>query len=196
MKFCIKLVLVSMILVSICVARPFVSGSVTGKVENESGKALSGATVTATSKAGTETKAVTGSDGKFSLSLEDGEYTLLISSSGYSSVSIPVTVSNKKVEIKTVKMMKQVSVSKIRGKVYTEDGIAIPGATLTLERMDAGKSLKLTRQTNSSGEFAFQLPGESGHYRVTASMKGFKSETKDMDMDADEVRSMAFKLAR
>jgi hypothetical protein len=196
MRFCIKLLSVGLFLASICLARPFATGSVTGKVETENGKGMSGAAITATSKSGTETKATTGSDGKFSLSLDDGEYTLLISFSGYSSVSIPITVSGKKIEIKTVRMAKQISVSKIRGKVYTEDGIAIPGATLTLERTDAGKSLKLIRQTNSSGEFAFQLPGESGHYRVTASMKGFKSETKDTDVDADEVRSMAFKLGK
>ena len=196
MKFCIKLVFALMLSALICPARPFLSVSVTGKVENENGKAMSTATVTATNKAGNEIKATTGSDGKFSLSLEDGEYTLLISSTGYASVSVPVTVSGKKIEIKTVRLAKQISVSKIRGKVYTDDGFAIPGATLTLERTDPGKSLKLTRQTNSSGEFAFQLPGESGHYRVTASMKGFKSETKDMEVDASEVRSMAFKLAR
>jgi len=121
---------------------------------------------------------------------------MVISAAGYASTSVPVTVSGKKIEIKTVKMLKQISVSKIRGKVYTEDGIAIPGATLTLERTDAGKSLKLTRQTNSAGEFAFQLPGETAHYRITASMKGFKSETKDMEMDPDVVRSMAFKLGK
>jgi len=196
MRFSIKLFFALLFLASICAARPFATGSVTGKIENENGKPMSGATITATNKSGGETKATTGSDGKFSMSLEDGEYTLLVSSSGYSSVSVPVTVSGKKIEIKTVRMPKQISVSKIRGKVYTEDGFALPGVTLTLERTDPGKSLKLTRQTNSSGEFAFQLPGESGHYRITASLKGFKSETKDADVDANEVKSMAFKLGK
>src|SRR5882724_4368330 len=196
MRFCVNLILVMLLLASVCAAGSFTTSAVTGKVENENGKGLSGATATATDKVGKETKATTGSDGRFSLSLDDGEYTVVISASGYASASVPVSVSGKKVEIKAVRLLKQISVSKIRGKVYTEDGIAIPGATLILERTDAGKSLKLTRQTNSAGEFAFQLPGETAHYRITASMKGFKSETKDMDVDPDVVRSMAFKLGK
>src|SRR5437016_4219012 len=110
MRFCVNLICILLFLASICVAGSFTTGAVTGKIENENGKAISGATVTATEKAGKKTKVMTGSDGKFSLSLEDGEYTLLISSSGYASASVPITVSGKKLEIRTVKMLKQISI--------------------------------------------------------------------------------------
>jgi hypothetical protein len=191
------LILIFLFSATVCTAKTLDSGSIIGRVENEAGKPFSGVTVTATSKSGSEKKTSTGSDGRFSISLEEGEYSVTLSASGYTTISYPVTLAaGNRFEIKTVRMTKETRVSKIRGKVYTDDGIAIPGATLVIERTDPGKTLKITRQTNSSGEFAFQLPGEAAHYRITASMKGFKPDIKDTDVDAGEVRSMAFKLSK
>ena len=194
-----RLILILFFAVASFAAQSSSQGTVAGKVENENEKPFSGVTVTAIGKSGTETKATTGSDGRFSLSLESGEYSITYTVSGYSTISVqlPVSVtSSKKAELKTVRMTKEIHVSKIRGKVYTEAGASLAGVTLILERTDEGKKLKLTRQTNSAGEFAFQLPGEPGHYRITASLKGFKPETKDIDVDTSEIRSMAFKLAK
>jgi hypothetical protein len=119
--------------------------------------------------------------------------------SGYATLTLqkPVTVvAAKATEIRPVRMAKEISVSKIRGKVYNEDGYSLAGATITLERTDEGKKLRLTRQANQEGEFAFQLPGEPAHYRLTASLKGFKSDTKDIDVESGEIRSVAFKLSK
>ncbi|HZS47153.1 MAG TPA: carboxypeptidase-like regulatory domain-containing protein [Blastocatellia bacterium] len=176
------------------------NGTITGRVEREDGKPFGGVTVKATNRSNQEEKEVTSTeDGRFSLSLPPGDYAVTFTMNGYSTLSLQKTVTvaaGKSSEIKAVRMSKEISVSKIRGKVYSEDGFSLAGATIILERTDEGKKLKLTRQANAAGEFAFQLPGEPGHYKLTASLKGFKSDTKDLDVDSGEIRTVAFKLSK
>lgn len=196
----IKLALAVMLAVVGLMAQTGGNGTITGAAEREDGKPLPGVTVTATNQGNHETKeATTGADGRFTLSLGSGNYSIVFTASGYATVSLqkPITVTASKTsETKAVRMSKQIQISKIRGTVYNEDSMPMGGATVTVERTDEGKKLKMSKQANAEGQFAFTLPGEPGHYRIIASLKGFKPDSKDIDVDAGEMRSVAMKLSK
>lgn len=73
--------------------------------------------------------------------------------------------------------------SVIAGTVFREPGFALPGATVTLEEADApakGKRAKPQKFiSDSHGEFAFRLPGTDKKFKLTATAKGFGSQTKE-----------------
>ena len=64
------------------------------------------------------------------------------------------------------------------------------------EEKDKKRIDSLTRDytTNNHGEFAFRLPATRARYRLTASLDGFKSDTKIVDVSENEAVPLAFSL--
>src|SRR5437870_10120054 len=121
------------------VAFAFEHGSIRGKVENDSGKAVNGAQVTAEREGNEVGRATTNSKGEFTLSLEPGEYQLSVEAEGYKSIQL---LRKQKVESgKTTKLDGKLTLeasrssSLLRGAVFNENGFSLPGATVVIERI-------------------------------------------------------------
>ena len=74
----------------------------------------------------------------------------------------------------------------VRGSVFQESGRAQPGAKVVLSPRDQpGK--KLQEQTSSPrGEFSFRVPPGPAFYVLTATMKGFETASKEVELVAQE----------
>lgn len=72
------------------------------------------------------------------------------------------------------------------GSVFQDSGVAQPGAKVVLSSKDQpGK--KLQEQTSSPrGEFSFRVPPGPSYYVLTATMKGFESASKEVEIVAQE----------
>lgn len=74
----------------------------------------------------------------------------------------------------------------VRGSVFQESGRTQPGAKVVLAAK-AKPEKKLQEQISSpQGEFAFRVPPESGEYILTASMKGFETVSRDVEIVGQE----------
>lgn len=155
------------------------TGSVTGRLTDELGHGLGGATVTvggsAVDPAGTPPKTVTltsgGLVGTFLLNglTAPGSYTLTFSLSGYVPVSVPVTLRASGGPA-VVNAVLQPAGGKITGTVRGPSG-DLQGAAITAT--DGRKTWTTT--STSSG---FVIPGlMPGHYSVTATYSGLTQQT-------------------
>ena len=85
----------------------------------------------------------------------------------------------------------QTDTGRVVGTVADATGAYIPGATVTLTNIDTGATQ--TRTTGGAGEFTFPaLP--RGHYSVTGTASGFRSEMQKFQLDVQEVQTVNFKL--
>lgn len=193
-------------LASLALATPALPerGTLEGKVQTEHGKDFAGVAVKARSQqSGEEATAFTDAGGNYSLSLEPGQYGLSFDAPGYQTAVLQVTyvvTAGKETHVKTVEMVKEQLYSLIKGSVFTEEGLSLPGAKVMIERLDDnGKPLKEGREqkiANSAGSFAFRLSYASARYRITASLKGFKDDSKEIAIEKGASRSIAFRLSR
>ncbi|HST20911.1 MAG TPA: carboxypeptidase-like regulatory domain-containing protein, partial [Blastocatellia bacterium] len=64
------------------------------------------------------------------------------------------------------------------------------------EAKDKKKIDSLARDytTNNHGEFAFRLPSSRARYKLTASLDGYKSEIKTVDVSESEAVPLSFSL--
>ena len=73
--------------------------------------------------------------------------------------------------------------SVIAGTVFRDPGFALPGALVVLEEVDPpakGKRMKPQKvSSDAHGEYAFRLPGSEAKFKLTATAKGFVSQTKE-----------------
>ncbi|MDP9146054.1 MAG: carboxypeptidase-like regulatory domain-containing protein [Acidobacteriota bacterium] len=67
----------------------------------------------------------------------------------------------------------------IRGTVFNEKALSLPGAKLVVRRAGEKKSRGET-YSNSRGEFAMRLP-QGAHYEIAVEMKGFARQTRAID---------------
>lgn len=179
-------------------------GTIKGKVQTEQGKDFPGVIVKASSqKTRDVSTAATNSGGEYTLQLDPGEYSFSFDASGYQTATLQSTytaVAGKESHLPTVKMTKELYYSLIKGGVFTNEGLSIAGAKVVIERLDEdGKPAKKGREeksTNFAGSFAFRLGYAAGRYRITASMKGFKDETKEVAIEQGESHSISFRLQR
>ncbi len=75
----------------------------------------------------------------------------------------------------------------------------MPNVTIVAERVSSSDAnLKPGKVgmtvTNRAGEFAFRFPGAEAVYRITALAKGYRAQTKELDVQKREARNMAFQL--
>ncbi|MGQ9898505.1 MAG: carboxypeptidase regulatory-like domain-containing protein [Acidobacteriota bacterium] len=185
---------------------PTAMGKLEGRVvARESKQPLVGAKVTLTRSVTKETyTAETGDRGEFRLEgLPPGNYAVEVEAEGRSSARLNIlqTIESGKTTVikRPFELETERTYSVIRGAVFNEYGLTMPQVTVVAERVSsADASLKPgkvgTTTTNGAGEFAFRFPGAEAVYRITATAKGYRPQTKELDVQKHEARNIAFQL--
>jgi hypothetical protein len=207
-KRCCNSAFVLILSITFAFAEPQSSGKLKGKIENEKGKPIAGADVRATrnrDRSVKETK--TDQEGNFSFDLAPDDYTVSFDAEGYQGatlVDMQQVEEGKETSIKTVRLTKSPhKTSLIRGAVFDSEGASLPGVRLKLMRVpteDEAKehkkvdSLSMSYTSNSHGEFAFRIPSVRARYQVTATLNGYKLESKFVDVNESESVPLSFSL--
>lgn len=181
-----------------------IGGSIRGSVEDEKGQAKPGIKVRAINRRTNELAAegVTGEKGEFLLeNLKPARYALIFSSPEYQQVvisSVEVRAGRETRLERPVRLQSVEMTATLIGATFDPQGFLLPGVRVVLERIPIAdeqiKPLKLEQVSNSSGEFAFRLPGERARYRLTASARGFEPETQIVEVGGGERRRIAIQL--
>lgn len=184
------------------------TGGVKGKVRDTRNAALSSVTVTA-QKNGSEVKTITtDKSGAFEMTgLAVGTYSFVFSKVGYSSgIRSNVEVRKNKITDlgnRLILGVDQGTLVIIRGAVFDQNGRAVRGASVEIERKQSDGSYKRVGATTSSygveplatGEFVFRFPQGAADFRITASMKGVSaSETINVSTAAVYRLALTLKL--
>lgn len=179
----------ALVIFSVSAALAQNTGGVKGKVKNQKGDGLSGATITARLK-GQDVKSVkTDAKGNFQMTgLESGVYNFVFERNGYASgIKYNVEIKSSVVNLgdNLVLMVDQGALVILNGSVFNQDGRSITGAKIEVERINADGSTKkiATAYTNYSGEFTLRQPEGSAKFRVTATFKGI-SGSKEVSVDS------------
>jgi hypothetical protein len=182
------------------------TGIITGRVESrDDKKPIQGATVKATRSTTKEVFQVETNDkGEFKIAdLQPGTYVIEVDADKRNSTRLNVlqTVAAGKTTTlsKPIQMDAERSFSIISGAVFNARGLSMANVKLTIERISSTdpklKKGKLDETvSNQAGEFAFRFPGADAVYRVTATAKGYKTVTKDVDVQKDEKRNIALQM--
>jgi hypothetical protein len=88
------------------------------------------------------------------------------------------------------------AIAHLRGSVFTEAGLSVPGARVEVSRVLADGSLKKldSRVTNVTGSFAFRLSPEPADYRLTVKAGGGEAATQDVHIDGAQIYRVALSL--
>lgn len=185
------------------------TGTLKGKVEGEKGKPLADVDVrvmSSRSRAISEVK--TDANGNYQLELEPDNYTVSLDAEGYAGGTMrdmQQVEEGKTTEVKTITLTRAKRTSRVSGAVFDTDGRSLPGVhlklmrVLTEEETKANKKVEsLSREyvSNNHGEFAFRLPSMRARYRVTASLDGYATQTKFVEVSESEAVPLAFSLER
>lgn len=183
------------------------TGTLKGKVEGEKGKPLADVDVRVMSSRSREIKeGKTDATGHYQLELEPDSYTVSFDAEGYSGGTLrdmQQVEESKATEVKTIQLTKAKRTSKISGAVFDARGVSLAGVHLKLARVPTEEEVKEKKKvdslnrdyvTNNHGEFAFRLPPVRARYRVTASLDGYKTQTKFVDVSESEGVPLAFNL--
>lgn len=184
------------------------AGMLKGKIENEKGKPIAGAEVRAMrsrDRSLKETK--TDEAGSFSFELVPDDYTVSFDAEGYQGgtlVQMQQVEEGKETTVKTIRLSKAAHrTSLIRGAVFDSEGASLGGVQLKLARVPTEeeekdhkrvKSSSQSYTSNSHGEFAFRVPAERARYQITATLHGYKLETKRVDINESESVPLSFSL--
>ena len=89
------------------------------------------------------------------------------------------------------------AIAHLRGSVFRSDGRSLPGAEVTLARVEPdGTFRKLdSRVTNGTGSFAFRVPPQSARYRVTAKAGGMQTAAEEVNVDGAAIFRVALSLS-
>ena len=183
-------------------------GSLKGKIEDQKGKPIAGAQVRVLrSRDRSSKETTTDQAGVYSFELVPDDYSISFDAEGFlggSMVRMKQVEEGKETTVKTIRLDKVKSrTSLIRGAVFDIDGRSLAGAKVKLVRVPTAEehqekkpveSLKRDYTSNSRGEFAFRVPARRARYQVTASLSGYKPETKVVDVQEDEAVPLAFSL--
>jgi hypothetical protein len=136
-------------------------GTVTGKVTNNQGSPISGASVSSSGNG-----AITGADGGYTLQLPPGDATLMASLAGYQSASVTVKVTaNASTQAGTLQIQ-PINPGNVTGTVVGSNGAALAGATVTASGVST--------ISVADGSYALNnLP--AGPTQIVAALTGFQS---------------------
>jgi inhibitor of cysteine peptidase len=129
-----------------------------------SGDATSGVTISLTGDAVAST--TTDSSGKFSFTVQNGNYTIAASRSGYTSQPASIAVNVQGADVAG----QDFTCSQNQASTYTISGTVSGDATWGVTVSLTGRQTA-TATTDSSGNFSFVVP--NGSYKITASKTGF-----------------------
>ncbi len=179
-------------------------GGIIGWVKDEQGQPVARAKARAIEPRANRTvaEAVTDEAGKFVLSdLTPGRYVLLVSSPDHEPAlvrSVEVTSGRETVLKSPVRLRRAEAYAVISGATFDPNGFLLPGVRVVLERLplegEKEPSLRLEQVSNSSGEFAFRVPGERGRYRLTATARGYEPDVQIVEVGGLERRRVALRL--
>jgi len=180
------------------------SGSISGEARDERGQPVARAKVRAIEVRTNRTRAeaLTAEDGRFVLSdLAPGRYALLVSSADHEPAivrSVEVKAGRETTLKSPIRLRRAEAYAVISGATFDPNGFLLPGARVVLERLPLGEEkvppLKLEQISNSSGEFAFRVPGERGRYRLTATASGYEPDVQIVEVGGLERRRVALRL--
>ncbi len=205
-----KLLLIAALLISITASASAwqKTGSLKGKIEDAKGKPLVGAEVRAMGSRDRQVRETrTDAGGNYSFELEADDYSISFDAEGFTGgtlIQMQQVEEGKETIVKTIRLQKAKRTSLLKGAVFDSTGLSLAGARVKLvriptdeEQKDKKKIESLSRDyiTNSRGEFAFRLPALRARYQVTASLSGYKPETKVVDVGESEAVPLAFSLA-
>jgi hypothetical protein len=182
-------------------------GTLKGKIENEKGKPIADADVRVmSSRTRTVKEAKTDDTGSYSFELDPDSYIVSFDADGFQGGTLrdmQQVEEGKETKVKTIQLQKARRTSLLRGAVFDADGRSLPGVRLKLVRVPTPdevkeskkvESLSMSYVTNVRGEFAFRLPSRRARYEVTASLSGYKSETKSVNVEENEAVPLSFSL--
>jgi hypothetical protein len=176
-------------------------GSIKGKVREERGAVVAGATVTAQQGEHEVAHAQTNHKGEFLIAgLAPGRYVLTFSKPGLSTGTVPnVEVRAGKTHSLPDRLILRVdegSIAFLRGSVFTPEGRSVRGARVELLRLETdGTTRKIDgRLTSESGEFVFRLTPDAAKYRVMVKADGAEPATKDVEIDGAAVYRVSVSL--
>jgi hypothetical protein len=182
-------------------------GTLKGKIENEKGKPIADADVRVmSSRTRTVKEAKTDDTGSYSFELDPDSYIVSFDADGFQGGTLrdmQQVEEGKETKVKTIQLQKARRTSLLRGAVFDADGRSLPGVRLKLVRVPTPdevkeskkvESLSMSYVTNVRGEFAFRLPSRRARYEVTASLSGYKSETKSVNVEDNEAVPLSFSL--
>jgi len=189
-------------------ALPQKSGTLKGKIESEKGVPIAAAEVRAMRSRDRSVKETKTDDGgNYSLELEADDYTVSFDAEGYQGgtlVQMQQVEDGKETIVKTIRLGKVTHrTSLIRGAVFELSGVSLAGVHLKLLHVPTDEeakehkhvsSLSMSYTSNSHGEFAFRVPAAHARYQVTATLFGFKPQTKAVDVNEGEAVPLAFSL--
>uniref|UniRef100_UPI002610200A carboxypeptidase regulatory-like domain-containing protein n=1 Tax=Halorientalis sp. TaxID=1931229 RepID=UPI002610200A len=153
------------------------NGTVAGTVTDDSGNALSGATVTAGSVTTT-----TAADGSYSLSIAPGDYQVTANADGFQSVSKSATVTESTTT--TVDFSLTPEDGTITGTVTDTMGNNLGGATVTAD----GQS------TTTAADGSYTLTVAPGTYTVEATAQDYNSASAQVSVGPGETVTQDFSL--
>jgi hypothetical protein len=167
----------------------FAQGGIKGKVRNNKGSAIAGATITAR-LSGKDVKTVkSDSKGSFTMQgLESGTYNVVFDADGYATgVKFGVEIKNGSVRDlgdRLILSVDQGTQVVIKGSVFYKEGTSITAAKVEIERVNEDGSTKDlgSTYTSSSGEFTFRPPPGTSKVRVTAKYKGASGSKEIADI--------------
>jgi len=83
----------------------------------------------------------------------------------------------------------------VRGTVFTEEGLALPGAELRIRR-SSEKKFRWDTETNSRGDFAVRVK-MGADYEVVVRAKGYQDQTLPVDAKTgDRYKDLVFRMQR
>lgn len=178
------------ILLFFCLATSgFAQGGIKGKVRNNKGGVIGGASVTARLN-GKDVKTVRAdSKGSFVMEgLDSGTYNVVFDADGYATgVKFAVEIKNGSVRDLGDRLILSVDQGTqliIKGSVFYREGTSVAGAKVEIERVnDDGSTKDLgSAYTNLSGEFTFRPPMGTNKIRVTAKFRGVSGSKEITEM--------------
>ena len=167
----------------------YAQGGIKGKVRNNKGNGIGGATVSARLD-GKDVKSVTAdSKGNFLMEgLKSGTYNISFDADGYAmGVKFGVEIKNGSIRDlgdRLILSVDQGTLLIVKGSVFFKEGTSLTGAKIEIERVNNDGSTKSLGSTysNYSGEFSFRPPPGVTKVRITARYKGVEGSKEIADM--------------